>query len=176
MSYFSDAAISIATASDIPAILNLLNSAYRGESSKQGWTTEANLIAGDVRTDANSLAELMATEGVVFLKFLSADNVLTGCVNLQPRADKIYLGMFSVSPVQQGGGIGKRILTAAEEYARRQHCSAIFMHVITDRIELIQWYIRRGYVDTGKRIDFHEDGLTGKHMKPLQFMVLEKKI
>jgi ribosomal protein S18 acetylase RimI-like enzyme len=176
MSFFSDADISIATTSDIPDLLALLNSAYRGEVSKQGWTTEANLIAGDVRTDAQTLAGLMASDGVVFLKFLNANKQISGCVNLQQQSGKVYLGMFSVSPAQQGGGIGKRILLAAEEYARNNNCSAIYMHVITDRKELIAWYMRRGYVDSGKRIDFKEDGLTGKHLKALQFMVLEKEV
>jgi ribosomal protein S18 acetylase RimI-like enzyme len=176
MNFFSDPDISIATPSDIPDLLALLNSAYRGEVSKQGWTTEANLIAGAVRTDAQTLAGLMASEGVVFLKYINADKKITGCVNLQQQSGKIYLGMFSVSPTQQGGGIGKRILLAAEEYARNNNSPAIFMHVITDRKELIEWYKRRGYVDTGKRIDFKEDGLTGKHLKPLQFMVLEKAV
>lgn len=176
MSLFSDPDISIAEPSDIPDLLALLNSAYRGEVSKQGWTTEADLIAGAVRTDAQTLAGLITSEGIVFLKFLNAEKKIIGCVNLQQQSGKVYLGMFSVSPTQQGGGIGKKILHAAEEYARHNNCSVIFMHVITERKELIEWYMRRGYVDTGKRIDFKEDGLTGKHMKPLQFMVLEKEL
>jgi ribosomal protein S18 acetylase RimI-like enzyme len=176
MSFFSDPDISIAEPSDIPDLLALLNSAYRGEVSKQGWTTEADLIAGAVRTDAQTLAGLIASEGIVFLKFLNAEKKIIGCVNLQQQSGRVYLGMFSVSPTQQGGGIGKKILLAAEEYARHNNCSVIFMHVITERKELIEWYMRRGYVDTGKRIDFKEDGLTGKHMKPLQFMVLEKVV
>lgn len=173
---FSNAAISIAAVTDIPALLVLLNSAYRGEASKQGWTTEANLIAGDVRTDYNDLLRVMQLPESVILKYTSDQNEITGCLNLQQHGDKIYLGMFSVSPQLQGGGIGRQLLSAAEEYAHHLHCPYIYMHVIAARTELIAWYKRNNYYDTGARIPFKEDGLSGKHLQPLEFMVLEKKL
>jgi ribosomal protein S18 acetylase RimI-like enzyme len=82
--------------------------------------------------------------------------------------------MFSVAPQLQGGGIGKKLLKAAEEYAVHVKCNAIYMSVISVRAELIDWYKRRGYADTGKRKAFNEDGITGKHLQPLEFMIMEK--
>lgn len=84
--------------------------------------------------------------------------------------------MFSVSPASQGGGIGKKLLLAAEDHAREVDCSMIYMTVISVRTELIDWYKRNGYVDTGERKPFTEDGLTGKHLQKLEFAVLEKMI
>lgn len=177
MQLFSDTHIAIATISDIPAIKNLLNSAYRGESSKQGWTTEAHLIEGDVRTDEATIEKVMKRDGSVFLKYTNEQQEVIGCVNLQlHEGRKIYLGMFSVSPQLQGGGIGKKLLQASDEYGRHLHCSSIYMTVITVRSELVSWYQRHGYHDTGERKPFKEDEGSGKHVQPLEFMVLEKQL
>jgi ribosomal protein S18 acetylase RimI-like enzyme len=173
MQVFSNKHISIAELNHVTAIVQLLNSAYRGESSKKGWTTEAHLIAGDIRADENNVQEVMHLAESVFLIY-KLNDALIGCVNLQQHIHKLYLGMFSVSPEAQGGGIGKQLLLAAEEYAHHLHCESIYMTVISVRHELIDWYKRYGYVDTGERKPFKEDGLTGKHLQPLEFMVLEK--
>lgn len=176
MSLFSDPHISIAGTQDIPVIMRLLNKAYRGESSRKGWTTEADLIAGNVRTDENNLGDVMGMPGSVFLKYSTADGVVTGCVNLQQQNNRIYLGMFSVDPESQGEGIGKKILHAAEEYAHSVKARSIYMSVISVRTELIAWYQRHGYADTGERKPFKEDNLTGKHLRELEFMTLEKPL
>jgi ribosomal protein S18 acetylase RimI-like enzyme len=84
--------------------------------------------------------------------------------------------MLSISPELQGKGGGKKLLKASDEYAQHQKMEAIYMTVISLRTELIDWYIRHGYKDTGKRKPFPEDQMTGKHMRELEFMVLEKKI
>lgn len=170
---FSNPHISMAASADILAIKDLLNHAYRGEISKQGWTTEAELIAGDTRADENMLQDVMDRPGSIFLKYSMGDQV-TGCVNLQQHGKKLYLGMFSVAPQRQGGGIGKQLLKAAEEYAQQLQCSTIYMSVISVRTELINWYKRHGYTDTGERKPFKEDGKTGKHLQVLEFMILEK--
>jgi len=173
---FSNPNISFATVADIAAIKDLLNNAYRGEASKQGWTTEADLISGDTRTDEAMLQQVIEQSGSVFLIYKDEQQKITGCVNLQEHDEKLYLGMFSVSPQLQGGGIGKKILQAAEEYACNLEKKAIYMSVISLRTELINWYMRHGYADTGERKPFVEDGLTGKHLKPLEFMILEKAL
>ena len=173
---FSNAQIALAVPADVPAIVALLNSAYRGESSLQGWTTEAHLIGGNVRTDAQNFKETMNLPGSVILKYLDEHQQIAGCVNLQQKGGKIYLGMFSVSPLLQGAGIGKQLLKAAEEYTLQLKIPAIFMQVIVQRTELIDWYKRHGYKETGERIPFNEDGLTGNHLQLLEFMVLEKKM
>jgi ribosomal protein S18 acetylase RimI-like enzyme len=173
---FNDANISIANAADALAITALLNSAYRGESSKQGWTTEAHLIDGNTRCTEADVLDTMQKNGSVLLKYTDAANNIIGCVNLQGHGERLYLGMFSVSPILQGGGIGKKLLAAAEEYATHIQCSIIYMSVITLRTELINWYQRHGYKDTGRRIPFNDDGKAGNHLQPLQFMILEKTI
>jgi ribosomal protein S18 acetylase RimI-like enzyme len=117
----------------------------------------------------------MQQEGSVFLKY-TEEHTIIACVNLQQHGTRIYLGMFSVQPGLQGGGIGKEMMLAAEEYALQRHIPLIYMSVISVRHELIDWYKRRGYVDTGERKTFIEDGITGKHLQPLEFMILEKRL
>lgn len=176
MIQFSNPAINIATGNDAAAITALLNSAYRGEGSKQGWTTEAHLIAGEVRTTEDSLKEVMAKPGSVMLKVVDDQQKIIGCVNLQQHQEKVYLGMLSVAPQLQGAGVGKQLLKAAEEYAMQSQCRAVYMTVISVRSELINWYQRHGYKDTGERKAFMEDGESGQHLQPLEFMVMEKVI
>ena len=173
---FNNKHLAFATAEDVAAITSLLNSAYRGESSKQGWTTEAHLIGGNVRTTPDMVQAVLAQPGSIFIKYSNDAGELTGCVNLQIHGNKLYLGMFSVAPHLQGGGVGKILLAAAETCARQAGCTIIYMHVVSVRSELIAWYERKGYADTGERIAFNEDGIHGKHLQELEFMVMEKKV
>jgi ribosomal protein S18 acetylase RimI-like enzyme len=168
--------ISEARDTDIPTIVDLLNRSYRGESSRLGWTTEADLIGGDVRTDIDDVTRTFERRGSVFLLCRSPEGETVGCVNLQLRGDRLYLGMFAVRPILQGHGIGSGLMRAAEHHALQTGCQAIFMWVISGRIELIDWYARLGYRDTGERVPFEEDGLSGPHLRTLEFMVLEKKL
>jgi ribosomal protein S18 acetylase RimI-like enzyme len=165
-----------ATPDDIPALVALLNSAYRGEDSKQGWTTEANLLEGDLRTDAASLHQLMQTPGAIFLKYTNEQNKTEGCVFLHKKENKLYLGMLSVSPWIQATGIGKQMMTAAEEYGKDQQCISIFMKVISVRHELIRWYERKGYRRTGETEAFPTDNKFGIPTQPLEFIIMEKEI
>lgn len=176
MFIFSNSEISIATTADIAAITALLNGAYRGESSKQGWTTEAHLIAGNVRTNESTVHYVITQPESSMLKYSNDQQQIIGCVNLQQHANKIYLGMLSVAPQLQGAGIGKHLLHAAEEYAQQVNGTAVYMTVISVRTELINWYQRHGYYDTGERKPFTEDGVSGKHLQRLEFMVMEKII
>ena len=168
--------ISHASITDAKQLVLLLNSAYRGESSKQGWTTEANLIAGERRTDEATVVDVMNQPGSVILKYTNDAGEIIGTVNLQQHGNRLYLGMFSVSPHLQGGGIGKQLLKAAEAHAKLVNCGSIYMSVISVRFELIDWYKRHGYVDTGERKPFAEDDLTGRHLQKLEFVILEKNI
>jgi ribosomal protein S18 acetylase RimI-like enzyme len=168
--------ISIATPDDVPALVSLLNSAYRGDASKKGWTTEADLLKGDLRTDKATLSKLMQTPGAVFLKYVNDKNQLEGCVFLDKKESRLYLGMLSVSPLIQAKGIGKQLMTAATEYASRQNCDCIFMKVISVRHELIAWYERQGYIKTGKTEPFPTDQRFGIPTQPLEFIIMEKEI
>ncbi|MFM2327042.1 MAG: hypothetical protein RIR31_1244 [Bacteroidota bacterium] len=176
MIIFSNKHLHVATLNDVAAITYLLNSAYRGENSKKGWTTEAHLIAGNARTNESSIYELIKLPNSIILKYTDEEQPILGCVNLQQQGNKIYLGMLCVSPQTQGTGIGKQLLKAAEEYAQHLNCVAIYMTVISVRTELINWYQRYGYKDTGERKPFIEDGVSGTHLQPLEFMGLEKVV
>jgi ribosomal protein S18 acetylase RimI-like enzyme len=168
--------ITVANLADAESITALLNGAYRGEASKQGWTTEAELISGSVRATEEMVRELIGQPGSVLLKHTDENARITGCVNLQKQATKLYLGMLSVSPILQGKGVGKQLLLAAEQYAKQQNCETIRMSVISVRTELVDWYMRRGYLPSGETKPFPEDERLGTPTRPLEFMILEKKV
>ena len=167
--------IAPATEKDVPALVKLVNSAYRGEGSKQGWTTEADLLDG-LRADDTLLSEMINQPGAVILKCESGESGIIGCVNLQQQSGKLYLGMLTVSPAMQAHGIGKQMLAAAEEYAHQHHCKGIVMTVISVRGELIAWYERHGYVKTGETKPFPAEERFGIPKQHLEFIVLEKII
>ncbi len=166
---------SIASKADVPQLVKLVNSAYRGDSSKKGWTTEADLLDG-IRTDEEALTRMIQQPHSVILLCTNDQNELAGCVNLQKQEEKMYLGMLTVSPVIQAKGIGKALLRAGETHAKEKGCSVVTMTVITVRHELIQWYERRGYYDTGERKPFPDDPRFGIPKQPLEFVVMEKRI
>ena len=171
----SNFVISHATPNDIPALNLLVNSAYRGDSSRRGWTTEADLLSG-IRTTEGSLAELFANHNSLILRYI-VDNELLGCVCLELKGDTLYLGMLTVAPDAQAGGIGRQLLEAAEQYARDRQCRAVTMTVIPLRTELLAWYERRGYQRTGIELPFPDDPARfGKPNVPLSFIELTKQI
>ena len=160
---------------DIKELNILINRAYRGETSKKGWTTEADLLDG-LRTDEETLAEMMNKEDAVILKYGDEEHKIKGCVYLQKQNENLYLGMLTVDPNTQGNGIGKQLLKAATEHALEKNCSSIVMTVISIRDELIAWYGKHGYHKTGETKPFHANEKFGKPKQPLEFVVLEKKI
>jgi len=169
-------ATSTASNRDIPELLPLINRAYRGEPSRAGWTTEADFLSGDIRTDTADLAQLMARPEAVFLKACDASGVIGGCVFLEKRDGRLYLGMLSVEPGLQGQGIGKLLLRGAEDVARQLACPSIYMQVIALRTELIAWYERHGYRTTGERRPFDAPLRFGAPLVPLEFVLLEKEL
>lgn len=169
--------IEVASTPDIPALVALINSAYRGEGSKQGWTTEADLIGG-LRTDEEDLTEIFKDPATTFLKYSNETGQVIGCMRLQQRGDRLYLGMLTVSPTLQAQGLGKQLLKAADEMAKMKQCRAIFMTVFSARPELIAWYERHGYCKTGEVIPFQHNEkyeVVSEGLK-LEFFVLEKLI
>lgn len=169
--------IDIATTQDIPALVALINSAYRGEGSKQGWTTEADLIGG-LRTDEEDLTGIFKDPDTTFLKYSNEAGELTGCMRLQQRGNRLYLGMLTVAPTLQAQGLGKKLLKAADEMAKTKQCQAIFMTVFSVRPELIAWYERHGYRKTGEVIPFQHNEkyeVVSEGLK-LEFLVLEKPV
>ncbi len=164
-----------ATKEDTAALNQLINSAYRGDSSRLGWTTEADLLDG-TRTDENSIKEIFEIPTSIILKFEEGGKII-GCVRLDKQDKKLYLGMLTVEPSLQAKGLGKKLLMAAEDEARKQNCDTIDMTVISERVELIAWYLRHGYHDNGKRKPMIiETPSMGKPKKDLEFIVLEKSL
>jgi ribosomal protein S18 acetylase RimI-like enzyme len=166
--------IDVATVTDIPQLVNLINNAYRGDEAKKGWTHEADLIDGTMRTNEQSLKELIQKPNSVILKYVQEETV-AGCVYLEKKGSKLYLGMLSVSPQIQAKGIGKKLLKAADDHARKNNCDKIEMTVISVRKELIAWYERNGYHQTNKREPFPDDGKFGNPRQQLEFVYLEKQ-
>lgn len=167
--------ITKATLKDVSALNQLINSAYRGETSKKGWTTEANLLEG-LRTTEQELTETIQDKKNTILKFTQNEQII-GCVLLIKKEQQLYLGMLTVSPDLQNSGIGKQLLHQAETQALALGLPKIVMTVISVREELIAWYKRNGYQDTGAREPFptsHAHSAIAK--EPLEFIVLEKKI
>lgn len=175
MPIFSEDKIKIAELEDAADITRLLNKAYRGEEAKKGWTTESDIIAGNQRTVPEEVKELIDRDRSYFLVYKDDDKII-GCINAQVKDKGMYVGMLSVEPSLQNSGIGKKLLQASEELASVNNCTCCYMTVIDVRKELIDFYKRIGYADTGERIPFVEDDVSGKHLQPLQFMVMKKDL
>ena len=168
-----------ATSADVPLVVDLVESAYRGESSKAGWTTEAELLGGQ-RTDAEAIAAVVSSADSRLL--LASDDhgaVIACCAIEQRRGGRSYFGTFAVRPGLQGSGVGKQVLAEAERVARDEWaCDVIEMTVIGQREDLIAWYGRRGYAPTGEMRPFpYGDERFGMPKRDdLYFVVLAKSL
>jgi ribosomal protein S18 acetylase RimI-like enzyme len=181
-----------ATAFDTPAVVGLVESAYRGDVSRQGWTTEADLLEGQ-RTDPAGVAEIIAKplSRVLLGEVLATGSghpstgsgqvgrQLLACCHLEKLGDACYFGMFSVLPTLQGGGIGRLMVSEAERIARAEwKCTQMEMTVISIRDELIAWYERRGYRRTGvyKPFPYGDERFGIPKRDDLRFELLEKAL
>jgi len=166
-----------ATAADIPALVALVTSAYRGDASRQGWTTEADLLDGE-RISPEVLMDDIARPRSRILLAVDDDAVLA-CAHVADEDGAGYFGMFAVAPTLQGGGLGKALLAEAERVAREDWAlPAMRMTVIDVRDELIAFYERRGYRRTGIHKPFpYGDARYGLPQRDdLRFEVLEKPL
>lgn len=163
-----------AGAQDSPAIAALIESAYRGEESKRGWTSEADLIAGN-RTSPKEIAAFIADPYARFVMAFEA-TTLIGCALIKNDNGTGYFGMFAVSPTLQGGGHGKQIVAHAEQSIRELwRCLNVAMTVISIREDLIAYYERRGYKRTAtKPFPFEKE--PGAKRKDFHFVVLTKSL
>lgn len=161
---------------DIPALIKLVESAYRGDASRVGWTTEADMLDGQ-RIDAESLQKsLDAMDSRIIVA--EKDGDLLACCHLEKQGnDAAYFGMFSVRPGQQGAGIGKCLLAEAERQAKDDfQCPRMDMTVIDIRDSLIEYYERRGYSRTGihKPFPYGDERFGIPKRDDLRFEVLSK--
>jgi len=168
-----------ATVDDVDAIVALVESAYRGEASKAGWTTEADILEGQ-RTDRESVRTIVESPNAhVVLALDASSNQLLACCQLESRGSAAYFGMFAVQPALQGGGVGKALLAEAERRARDNwNADHLEMTVIAQREDLIAWYLRRGYRKTGENRPFpYGDERFGLPLRDdLEFCVLSKPV
>ncbi|RDS85485.1 GNAT family N-acetyltransferase [Dyella psychrodurans] len=166
-----------ATQADVPAVVALVESAYRGDSGRRGWTTESDLLDGR-RTDVQLVSELLVSPDSVVL-LASIDNVMRACCHVERHDDSAYFGMFAVDPSWQGSGLGRQLLGEAERMARDGwRCGMMHMTVIDVRTELIAWYERRGYRRTGQYKPFpYGDERVGIPLRDdLRFELLIKEL
>jgi GNAT superfamily N-acetyltransferase len=160
---------------DVPRLTQFVNRAYRGDSSRQGWTTEAHLLDGQ-RIDEAGLGDMLALPNAAILLCLGEENQLLGSFHVQAQGAVLYLSMLAVAPAGQGQGVGKFLLRAAEDYGRRYGCEVSKMTVISVRTELIAYYERQGYQQTGQTEPFPTDPRYGIPKQPLNLLVLEKPL
>ena len=166
-----------ATLADVPRVVALVERAYRGEESRAGWTTEADLLDGQ-RTDAEDVEQALLAPGNLMLLVLEAD-ALRASVLLKPQPDAVLLGMFAVEPVRQGSGLGRFLLERAQREMRERFAAARGrMTVIRQREELVAWYGRRGWHPTGAREPFPygQPRFGEPRRDDLEFVVLEKDL
>jgi ribosomal protein S18 acetylase RimI-like enzyme len=169
-----------AETTDLPAIADLVNAAYRGDSARRGWTHEADYLGGQ-RTDTATLArDLAARPAALLLMWRDAPEAdLLGCVWLEPaEVATWYLGMLTVRPDLQARQLGRAMLAAAEAAAVARGATRMRMTVINIREALIAWYCRRGYAVTGETIPFpYADRRFGEPLRDdLSFVVLERQL
>ena len=158
---------------DVEAVVALVESAYRGDSSRSGWTTEADILDGQ-RTDPEEVRSVLAD----LLVAVDDAGEVVGCCTLVPKDGYAYFGMFAVRPGLQGGGVGSALLERAEQAAAEHGSQHVEMTVITTRTELIDYYLRRGYVDTGEARPFPygDDRFGTPRRDDLAFTVLVKQL
>ncbi|MBO9665853.1 MAG: GNAT family N-acetyltransferase [Bdellovibrio sp.] len=164
--------------SHIDDLVALVNSAYRGDSSKQGWTTEASLLDGQ-RVDTEGIQAIIDRDDSVILIAEDDDTgKLLGCVHLENHNGKCYLGMLTVDPTLQKKGIGKMLMDESEAFAQFWDCTHIYMTVISVRTELINWYVKHGFRKTGetKPFPYGDERFGIPKVDNLEFVVLEKKV
>jgi GNAT superfamily N-acetyltransferase len=163
---------------ELPALAAFVNSAYRGDTARRGWTHEADYLDGQ-RTDIETLRSDLARPGARLLAARDVAGELIGCVWLEPAEPAVWkLGMLTVSPERQAGGLGRELLAAAEAEAARQGAGRIRLTVIGIREALIAWYERRGYVRTGAEEAFpYGDARFGLPTRDdLSFVIMEKPL
>ncbi|MBU2419345.1 MAG: GNAT family N-acetyltransferase [Alphaproteobacteria bacterium] len=174
----TDIRIRDAGPADIPALHRLIESAYRGEASRAGWTTEADLLDGQ-RTDPDDLAELLADPAPVMLAVFAGDE-LVGCVLIADRGAGVgYFGMLSVKPTLQVGGLGRRLVEAAHAALRERFgVRRVRISVLPQRETLIAWYRRLGYAPTGETLPFpYGEPRFGLPLRDdLSFIVMERAL
>lgn len=161
----------IAGPADAPAVRALIESGYRGDSARQGWSHEADLLGGDRTTIEEVAAMIAAPEKRVLLA--ERDGTLVGTVTITDLGNaRAYMGLLCVSPTLQAGGLGRALVREVEALAASEFGARVMELIVVDaRTELIAWYERRGYTRTGELRPFPLPMDV-----PFQMVVLERLI
>ena len=170
----------IAEMQDAPTLLALIESAYRGDSSRQGWTTEADLLKGQ-RTDEHGVrAAIISDSGKSLMIVAESAGQIVGCCQLEVKANgHCYFGMFAVRPELQGNGTGRAIVGEAERQARKQFGSnELRLQAFRQRTDLLGWYERLGFADTGdtEAFPYGNESFGIPQRDDLEFVVMSKKL
>jgi ribosomal protein S18 acetylase RimI-like enzyme len=171
----SSLTITPATAANTTDLVALVNSAYRGDTSRQGWTTEAHLLDGQ-RTDTEDILDLLSEPSAAILQARTTAGQLVGSVYVKEQKPDLYMGMLSVLPTLQGAGLGKQLMAAVEEHALQRGCSSLLISVISVRHELLAWYERHGFQRTGETVAFPSDPRFGIPKQHLELLLLRKEL
>ncbi|MFB6848944.1 GNAT family N-acetyltransferase [Streptomyces sp. NPDC056373] len=166
-----------ATDANVDGLVALVESAYRGDDSRAGWTTEADILEGQ-RTDPEGVRAVIKSPDSRLLT-VERDGRIVACCQLEHRGENAYFGMFAVSPLLQGAGLGKLVIAEAERRARETWgVREMQMTVISVREDLIAWYERRGYRRTGRMTPFPygEERFGIPQRDDLQFELLVKEL
>lgn len=167
-----------ANLNDVATLVQLVNTAYHPEpGTTDSWTDESGFFHG-TRTSEQSLKNLLVADDSVVLLGLHED-VIVACVHLEKSKNHANIGMLAVNPAFQYAGIGKQMLSQAEAYASSHfNVEKFVLIVISLRVELIAFYLRRGYQKTNRTIDYAQlcEDTSDAKIEKLKFAVLEKLI
>ena len=169
----TDYRFAFAGLADVPRLALLIERAYRGPEAAKGWTNESEILTGP-RSSPAEIEALIRDKESRFVTAFRGDR-LVGCALIRREGDAAYFGMFAIDPDTQGGGLGKAMMTRCEEAARELWgATSMRLTVISLRARLIEWYERRGYVQTGEREAFPFDSATGAVRTDFDLTVLRK--
>lgn len=169
----------VASDADVPAVVSLINLAFRARGDEAGWSIKEEYIEGTRITEDLLREDMAAKPHATLLQWRGADGSLLGCVWLEPvRGGVWYLGLLAIPPGNQNGGLGRKLLASAESWALERGATEIQMTVVNLRVALIDWYKRRGYVQTGQTKPFpYGDNRFGRPKRnDLYFVVLRKEL
>ena len=159
---------------DAPGLTVLINRAYRGQGSRRGWTTEADLFEGPRITEA-ALRDLLHAPYTRLWCCHQPAQGLVGCLCLtRPPGERLHLSLLAVAPEAQAHGVGRQLLQLAEQQARHLRCRYLEMTVLAQRPDLLAWYARRGYVATGVATPFGSEATGGQPRQLLSLLTLAK--
>jgi GNAT superfamily N-acetyltransferase len=171
--------LTVATEADVLAIAALMNLAFRAGGSDAGWTTESDHFQGNRTSEALLREDIAANADAAMLLWRSPEDVLRGCVWLEPEDDGVwYLGSLTIDPRRQNSGMGRKLLAVAEDWVRQRGGREIRMTVINVRDTLIAWYVRCGYALTSETEPFPygDDRFGIPRRDDLYFVVLRKRL